>query len=161
VDVKSTKQVVKVIKAPRKQGGGKAMRPEILDATATLVATHMRSADIVRRLVDEFALSDRHAHRYLAAVRLEIAKEHDEQRPQYKHYTRATLQWVIRRAMQKEKLAVVVAAVDRLARLDGLYAEIKLEHTHQAGSGVLVVTGGAELTAEAWLDQMAKERKPT
>ena len=130
---------LKKIEPIRSDGkGGRTYQPEVLEATHRLLTGHLRSVDIVRRIVADFGMSERQAHRYLAHARNELAIEHDEQKPRYKHYARATLQWVIRKGMTDNKLAIVVSAIDRLARLYGLYDEIKMEHTHVVGSGVLV-----------------------
>lgn len=141
-------------KEERKRAGGKLARPEVLRSCETMVAAQMRPGEIARRLSAEFHISERQCHRYIAAVNVSLVAENEETRPLRKNWLRLSFQAVYRRAMSSDQLGAATQALDRLARLDGLYEEARVgvEHSGSISStnGVLLVAPVAA-SAEEWI----------
>lgn len=117
-------------RAAKKPGGIIRPRPEVVKLVETLIAGQLRPSEIAARVQEKFGLHPRTGHRYIAIVRATMATEEDENRPYHRHYIRATLRTIVQRALARDQLAAAVAAVDRIARLDGLYAETKVDVRH-------------------------------
>lgn len=117
-----------VSRAPK----GTKLRADVIRAVESMVAGQLRPSQIVAALAEnpKFELSHRQGHRYIQHVRDLIAREDDEDKPRHRHYIRATLRLVVQRALARDQLSAAVAAVDRIARLDGLYAETKVDIRH-------------------------------
>ena len=106
-------------------------RAEVLRAAEAMVALQVRPMEISRQLAAKFDISERQAHRYVAKVYDALAKENEGQKPLRKHQLRQSLQAVFTKAMQSNQLSAAVAALDRLGKLDGLWAPLQVDHNVQ------------------------------
>lgn len=125
-----TGKIARELRAEERLPHGRKMRPDIIRTVEQLIAGQFRASEIAARVHDKYLISVRQAHRYIAHVRNTMASEEEECRPYHKHYVRATLRAIVQRALAEGNLAAGVAACDRIARLDGLYADAKVEVKH-------------------------------
>jgi hypothetical protein len=90
-----------------------------LDQLRTLHLQGGSAADL-RQLCRSWGLSDRQGRRLLAALRLRLATDWQEARPQLLEQTLARLEHLYRLAVEKGNLAVALGAINSTAKLTGL-----------------------------------------
>ncbi len=150
-------------KPTKRKPGENAVQPARLDIVEELLASGMRSGMVVQEAMRVLSISQRTAERYVSKVYDRWETEEPETRAARRAAMRATLQRMLAMALGEEPcrrtlegmetkadgdgdgridvefvstdLATAVRISDRLAKLDGLDAPSKIEHSGSVDTG--------------------------
>ena len=102
-------------------------------AVQRLVVLQMEYGDIAKRISEDFNVSIEQSRLDIKAVYRSMQEASVHERPMRAHNMRRSMQAFYRQALQAKQFKAALAALDRLCRLDGLYAAEKHEVTGPGG----------------------------
>ena len=88
------------------------------------------NADAMRGIVEKWGVSQSTAEKDVRRAWVHLGEQEDAiERPMRKHQLRSSLKAIYVAAMQSKKYGPAIQAIDRMARLDGLFTDIQINHT--------------------------------
>lgn len=113
----------------------RAVDPTRIRRAEALISLQLSSGQVRQKLMEEYGVSERTAHSYFNAAWKLVEIDDAADRPRRKNQMRMTMKAALQRALAKGDMKAVAALIDRLCKLDGLYAptEVRLE-----GEGAIV-----------------------
>src|SRR5262245_57775810 len=117
---------------PKKKPGPQRP-PNRMRAVEQLVARYLPAREIAARIAERFGCSERTVYDDIRLVWKELAKEDEEERAVRKNQMRSTLRRLFNKAVRAEDYKAAIQALDRLCKLDGLLAPVKVEHAGELG----------------------------
>lgn len=112
---------------PGRKPGGDRERAMRLAKTEKMLAAHVSRSEIERIISAEFNVSDRQVRRDFMTIYAKWDADSVEERPARRNQLRQTIRKVIQKALADGDGKLVLAAIDRLAALDGLNAPDRSE----------------------------------
>ena len=115
---------------------------------AEMITLMFRHSEIVAKVSEEFGVSERQAYRDLDIVYADLEADHERAKPKRAQHVRQALEALLKRCVANNQLSAAVQVIDRLCRIDGLYApeEVNLsgslEHDHDHKHAHLVASTG-------------------
>lgn len=91
------------------------------------LALCMRHSDIVVHIQERFKISERQVHYDINQAYRRHEEDDDEIRPKRKATMRRTMEALYRKCLVERDLKAAVQVLDRLCKLDGLYAPEKIQ----------------------------------
>jgi hypothetical protein len=115
---------------------GRPPNHELLRFVEKGLTIQLAHHEIVKQCQARFGISQRHSYRSIEKVYAIMEKNAEREKPMRKHQMRQTLRMIAQAALERKDFRAAIAALDRVARIDGLYEDMKFSLHHQGSVGV-------------------------
>jgi hypothetical protein len=131
--------------------------PQRVDAAIDLLCSGLRYGVVARALAAKFHISERQAQTEIARAYELLAEDEKEARPRRRGKLRSYLWHLARAGAKAGDYRAAVAAAGQLARLDGLDAPAKIEHSGE----VAIADAMTPVQREKRIAELEKLRQET
>lgn len=113
---------------------GRKPRPdhaERLQYVLDSMALQRPPGEIANGLVEKFGVAKRTAYGDIERGYASLEEDAQREKPARRHQLRATLRTILRKALVANNLLAALKACQEIARIDGMYAPVEVQHEHQ------------------------------